>query len=245
MAILSDVAPRTLSLGPIEMIYVNIHPNLESVCRDGQSSAPILKDTYHWCSDPKDLGRGVELATWEASVETHSAALGSTDLSLATATDSKSKKPGRKRKQKRGRKKKDAQTAAPGEAGVAPDSEARGPDGKSKPRRGRPCKSDQHHPVEEQAGAQVQRKLPDRNVKVEEEVTSIEVGAKNYSRSTGCRESAPSMYDIDYRKGKRASQQERASPAEVEVGAGQLLPSNQLSEAAAGLNIDGNAERAS
>ena len=41
-----------------------------STSRDGQSSAPILKDTYQWCSDPTDLGRGVELATWEASVET-------------------------------------------------------------------------------------------------------------------------------------------------------------------------------
>ena len=69
-----------------------------------------------------------------------SAALGSTDLSLATATDSKSKKPGRKWKPKRGRKKKDAQTA-PGEAVVAPNSEARGPNGKAKPTRGRPRKS--------------------------------------------------------------------------------------------------------
>ncbi|EJK51884.1 hypothetical protein THAOC_28902, partial [Thalassiosira oceanica] len=128
-------------------------------------------------------------------VSADSAALGSTDLSLATATDSKSKKPGRKRKQKRGRKKKDAQTAAPGEAVVAPDSEARGPDGKSKPRRGRPRKSDQNHPVEEQASARVQRKLPNRNVKVEEEVTSIKVGAKDYSRSTGSREDKLSAYD--------------------------------------------------
>ncbi|EJK65251.1 hypothetical protein THAOC_13911, partial [Thalassiosira oceanica] len=165
---------------------------------------------------------------------------------LSPTGSSKSKKPGRKRKQKRGRKKKDAQTAAPGEAVVAPDSEARGPDGKSKPRRGRPRKSDQNHPVEEQASARVQRKLPNRNVKVEEEVTSIKVGAKDYSRSTGSREDKLSAYDIKYdRRGKRASQQERASPTEVEVGASQFLPSNQLSEAAAGLNIDGSAEHAS
>ncbi|EJK76840.1 hypothetical protein THAOC_01376 [Thalassiosira oceanica] len=175
-----------------------------------------------------------------------SAAVGSTDLSLATATDSKSKKPGRKRKQKRGRKKKDAQTA-PGEAVVAPNSEARGPNGKAKPTQGRPRKSGRDHPVkeEEQASAQARRILPNRDLKVKDEVTSIEVGAKDYSRSTGCRESEPSMYDIDYRKVKRASQQERASPTEVEVGASQLLPSNQLSEAAAGRNIDGSAEHAS
>ena len=30
MPILSDVAPKTLSRGPIEMIYANIQPNLES-----------------------------------------------------------------------------------------------------------------------------------------------------------------------------------------------------------------------
>ena len=30
MTILSDVAPKTLSRGPIEMIYANIRPNLES-----------------------------------------------------------------------------------------------------------------------------------------------------------------------------------------------------------------------
>mmetsp|Transcript_14166 Transcript_14166/g.33137 ORF Transcript_14166/g.33137 Transcript_14166/m.33137 type:complete len:915 (+) Transcript_14166:342-3086(+) len=182
------------------------------------------------------------------NADAHSSSCGRADQvsALATATGSKSKKPGRKRKQKRGRKKKDAQTAAPGEAVVAPDSEARGPDGKSKPRRGRPRKSDQNHPVEEQASARVQRKLPNRNVKVEEEVTSIKVGAKDYSRSTGSREDKLSAYDIKYdRRGKRASQQERASPTEVEVGASQLLPSNQLSEAAAGLNIDGSAEHAS
>ncbi|EJK51096.1 hypothetical protein THAOC_29765, partial [Thalassiosira oceanica] len=176
------------------------------------------------------------------NADAHSSSLNR--LELGDSNRLEVKKPGRKLKPKRGRKKKDAQTA-PGEAVVAPDSEARGPDGKSKPRRGRPCKSDQHHPVEEQASAQVQRKLPDRNVKVEEEVTSIEVGAKNYSRSAGCRKSAPSMYDIDYRRRKQASQQERAPPTKVEVGSSQLLPANQLSEAAAGLNIDGNAEGAS
>ncbi|EJK71126.1 hypothetical protein THAOC_07464, partial [Thalassiosira oceanica] len=56
MAILSDVAPRTLSLGPIEMIYVNIHPNLESVCAR-RSAASCGKRADAACRAPARHGQ--------------------------------------------------------------------------------------------------------------------------------------------------------------------------------------------
>ncbi|EJK57959.1 hypothetical protein THAOC_21955, partial [Thalassiosira oceanica] len=37
--------------------------------RPGQTGAPTLKDTHHWRPGQTGSGRGVELATWEASVE--------------------------------------------------------------------------------------------------------------------------------------------------------------------------------
>ena len=157
----------------------------------------------------------------------------STDLSFAATADSKptqSGRPGRRRKKKRGRKKQEDTVAV---STNAPDLEAKALDAKSKPRRGRP-----RNPKGDNANGSVPipRAMPDRDVKIVEEVTSITVRARNRSRSTGRRANSLSAYDLGYHRENLASQQ-------VEDGAGMSVA--ESSELLATLDIDDNVEGAS
>ena len=159
----------------------------------------------------------------------------STDLSLAATADSKptqSGRPGRRRKKKRGRKKQEYTVAV---STNAPDLEAKALDATSKPKRGRPRNREGDNA---NGSVPVPRVMPDRNVKIVEEVTSITNGARDRSRSTGRRANKLSAYDPEYRRENQASQQ-------VEDGAGHAMPVTESSALLATLDIDDNVEGAS